>query len=58
MAAYRRVYDSHYLQADYQEPSDQHATLCTRVWATFYGLLWSPAVSCGFQADPLAYLLP
>jgi len=33
MAAYRRVYDSHHLQADCQEPGS--AMLGNRVWATF-----------------------
>ena len=40
MAAYRRVYDSHHLQADCQEPGlaleDRNPTLGNRVWATFY----------------------
>jgi len=34
MAAYRRVYDSHHLQADYQEPL-RNPTLGNRVWDTF-----------------------
>ena len=33
MAAYRRVYDSHHLQADCQGPGN--STLCNRVLATF-----------------------
>ena len=37
MAAYRRVYDSHHLQDDCQEPgSARNPTLGNRVWATFY----------------------
>ena len=38
MAAYRRVYDSHHLQADCQEPGsapERNPTLRNRVWATF-----------------------
>jgi len=36
MAAYRRVYDSCHLQADWQEPgSAPDPTLGYRVWATF-----------------------
>jgi len=36
MAAYRRVYDSRYLQADCQEPgSARNPTRGNRVWATF-----------------------
>jgi len=36
MAAYRRVYDSHHLQADCQEPrSARNPTLGNRVWAIF-----------------------
>ena len=36
MAAYRRVYDSRYLQADCQEPDQLHnPTLGNRVWAAF-----------------------
>jgi len=37
MAAYRRVYDSHHLQADCQEPGSaaEPCTLGNRVWATF-----------------------
>ena len=36
MAAYRRVYDSHHLQADCQEPaSAPEPYLGNRVWATF-----------------------
>jgi len=36
MAAYRRVYDSHHLQADCQEPgSALEPMLGNRVWATF-----------------------
>ena len=37
MAAYRRVYDSHHLPADCQEPgSAPERTLGNRVWATFF----------------------
>ena len=37
MAAYRRVYDSHHLQADCQGPESAAGpyTLGNRVWATF-----------------------
>jgi len=35
MAAFRRVYDSHYLQADCQE-LNWNPALGNRVWATFY----------------------
>ena len=38
MAAYRRVYDSHHLQADCQEPGsapEPYPMLGNRVWATF-----------------------
>ena len=36
MAAYRRIYDSHYLQADCQERDQlRNPTLRNRVWATF-----------------------
>ena len=36
MAAYRRVYDSCHLQADWKEPgSAPDPTLRYRVWATF-----------------------
>jgi len=44
MAAYRRVYDSRHLQADYQEPGSapEPYTLGNRVWAAFYA---RPAVS-------------
>jgi len=37
MAAYRRVYDSHHLQADCQEPGSapKPYTLGSRVWASF-----------------------
>ena len=37
MAAYRRVYDSHRVQADCQEPGSapEPYTLGNRVWATF-----------------------
>jgi len=36
MSAYRRVYDSHHLQADCQQPgSAPEPTLGNRVWATF-----------------------
>ena len=37
MAAYRRVYDSHHLQADCQEPgSARNPTLGNGVWAAFF----------------------
>jgi len=37
MAAYRRVYDSHHLQADCQEPgSARNPTLGNAVWAAFF----------------------
>jgi len=40
MEAYRRVYDSHHLQADCQEPgSVRNPTLGYRVWATFLLIL-------------------
>ena len=41
MAAYRRVYDSHHLQANCQEPGSapEPYTLGNRVWATFTFLL-------------------
>jgi len=46
MAAYRRVYDSHHLQVDCQEPgSAPEPTLSKRVWATFTFL------DCLFQAQ-------
>jgi len=47
MAAYRRVYDSHHLQADCQEPGSapKPYTLCNRVWATFTFLLLIANVS-------------
>ena len=36
MAAYRRVYELHHLQADCQEPDQlQNPTLGKKVWATF-----------------------
>jgi len=38
MAAYRRVYDSRYRQADCKEPGSapEPYTLGNRVWVTFY----------------------
>jgi len=41
MAAYRRVYDSCHLQADWQEPGSapELYTLCNRVCATFTFLI-------------------
>jgi len=38
MAAYRRVYDSHHLQAGCQDPGlgPEPYTLGNRVWATFF----------------------
>jgi len=36
MAAYRRIYDSRHLQAEYQEPDQfQNPTLGSRAWVTF-----------------------
>ena len=40
MAAYRRVYDSHHLQADSKNQDQlRNPTLGNRVWATFTFLL-------------------
>ena len=38
MAAYRRVYDSRHVQADFQEPGSvpEPYTLDNRVWAAFF----------------------
>jgi len=37
MAAYHQVYDSHHLQADFQEPGSAPEPYTRyRVWATFY----------------------
>jgi len=53
MAAYLRVYDSHHLQADCQEPGSaaEPYTLGNRVWATFtftffYLISQSPRTCC------------
>jgi len=47
MAAYRRVYDSRHLQADYQEPGSapEPYTLGNRVWATFTLFYMSRAIN-------------
>jgi len=48
MAAYRRVYDSRHLQADYQERGSAPEPYASgnRVWATFRGLPFYRAMLC------------
>jgi len=36
MAAYHRVYDSHHLQADCQEPGSAPEPYESSIWATFF----------------------
>jgi len=49
MAAYRRVYDSHHLQADCKEPGSapEPYTLGNRVWVTF--------LPCSYRIAPYLY---
>ena len=55
MAAYRLVYDSCHLQADYQGPGSaqlRNPTLGNRAWATFT-FFTSCAILLGIQSAPL-----
>jgi len=58
MAVYRRVYDSHHLQADCQEPGSalrDYPTLGNRVWATFLRVRNTNRKSClASQTQPSA----
>jgi len=57
MAAYRRVHDSHHVQADCQEPGSvpEAYALGNRVWASFFTPDVHPTVNCAISvvASPL-----
>jgi len=54
---YHRVYDSRYLQADFQEPgSAPESSLGSRVWATFFCLI--PKVGGTRPTGPIRRLRP